>query len=94
MEGINFMSVNKNEYCCEIRTAEENKRFLELLKAAEDNLNQAISEITYSEHKGFENINSLTETAIKNIIKNISRVKHDISSGYEPLCKPVKNKAD
>ena len=86
------MSVSKKEYCCEIRTAEENKRFLELLEAAEDNLNQAISEITYSEHKGFENINSPMERTIKNIIENISRVKHNISSGYEPLCKPVKNK--
>lgn len=81
------MFVNGKEYDFEIRTEEENKRFLELLESAEEKLNQALSEITYS---SFENLNKSTIQDIKNIIGNISRIEYGISSRYEPLHKPVK----
>jgi len=83
------MLVNGKEYGFEIRTEEDNKRFLELLESAEDKLNQALLEITYS---SFGSVNGATKNAIKNIIGSISRVEYSISNKYDNLYKPVKEK--
>lgn len=81
------MIENRKEYVFEIRTEEENKRFLELLESAKDKLDQALSEITYM---NFKNINSIMEKEIKNIIDNIEKIENGVSSRYEPLYKPVR----
>lgn len=83
------MLVNGKEYGFEIRTEEDNKRFLELLESAEDKLNQALSEITYS---NFGSVNEATKNAIKNIIGSISGVEYSISNKYDNLYKPVREK--
>ncbi len=83
------MLVDGKEYGFEIRTEEENKRFLELLESAESKLNQALAEITYS---SFGSVNESTKITIKNIIGNISRVEYSISGKYDNLYKPVREK--
>lgn len=80
------MTEDSKEYVFEIRTEEDNERFLELLESAEDKLNQAICEITYS---SFKNINLSIINDIRNIIGNISRIEYGVSSRYESLHKPV-----
>lgn len=83
------MLVNGKEYSFEIRTEEENERFFELLENAEGKLNQALFEITYS---SFKNLNKSTIQDIESIIDKISSLKSGISSRYEPLYKPIKEK--
>lgn len=80
------MFINGKEYVFEIRTEEENKYFLELLEDAEDKLNQALGEITYS---SFKNLNTDLIKRVKDIIGNISVMKNEISSNmiYKPIAK-------
>lgn len=79
--------VNEKVYVFEKRTPEENTRFIELLVAAEDNLSQALSCISYS---SFPKVNKEVITKLQNIIGNISRIEYNISIDPTSLLKPVK----
>lgn len=81
------MPLKNDNYDLIIRTEEENEKFLKLLEEAKDKLEQAVDGIIYS---NFGNLNNSIETELKNMIQNINQIKRDVSSGYEPLYKPVK----
>ena len=81
------MNINGKEYKAVVRTSDENKRFLDLLKDARDNLSQSLSAITYP---SFETINQVTKEDIKDIIDCITEIEYQISNGYDNLYKPEK----
>ena len=81
------MPLKNDNYDFIIRTEEENEKFLKLLEETEDTLKQAVDGIIYS---NFGNLNNSIKSELKNMIRNIKKIKQDVSSGYEPLYKPVK----
>lgn len=81
------MNVNGKSYAYDIRTEEDNKKFLDLLETAEDKLQQARSCIAYSL---FPDLNRSTINKIENIIGDISQVEYNVSCGHTNLFKPVK----
>lgn len=86
-ERKNDMSLKKNNYEFTIRTEKENEKFLELLKEAEDKIQQAVYTIIYN---NFENLNNSIKAELESIIQNIEQVEENVSSGYEPLFKPIR----
>lgn len=81
------MPFKKNNYDFIMRTEKENEEFLELLEEAEDKIQQAVDGIVYD---NFGNLNNSIKAELKSMIRNIKQIGQDVSSGYEPLFKPVK----
>ncbi len=70
-----------------IKTKKENENFLELLEEAEDKIQQAVGNITYTY---FGNLNNSIKAELETMIRNIKKIEQNVSNGYEPLYKPVK----
>lgn len=81
------MPFKKNNYDFVIRTEKENEEFLKILEEAEDKIQQAVDGIIYN---NFDNLNNSIKAELKSMIRNIKQIKKDVSSGYEPLYKPVR----
>lgn len=81
------MPIKKDNYDFIIKTEKENEEFLKLLEEAEDKMQQAMGRIIYN---NFGNLNNSIKEELKNMIRNIKKIEQDVSSGYEPLYKPVK----
>ena len=84
---LNYVPGKKNEKQIENETEKENEEFLKLLEEAEDKMQQAMGWIIYN---NFGNLNNSIKEELKNMIRNIKKIEQDVSSGYEPLYKPVK----
>ena len=70
-----------------IKTKKENENFLELLEEAEDKIQQAVGNITYTY---FGNLNNSIKAELETMIRNIKKIEQNVSNGYEPLYKPLK----
>ena len=75
------MPIKKDNYDFIIRTEKENEEFLKLLEEAEDKMQQAMGGII---------LNNSIKAELETMIRNIKKIEQDVSSGYEPLYKPVK----
>lgn len=81
------MTIKKDNYDFVIRTEKENEEFLKLLEEAEDKIQQAVGNITYTY---FGNLNNSIKAELETMIRNIKKIEQNVSNGYEPLYKPVK----
>lgn len=75
-------------YGSEPRTAEENKKFIELMSEAKDKLTQATSEISYA--GDFYCINQDLIDVLEEITRAVSRIERKVSNGQQIVYKPGK----